>query len=155
MLVYLAICLIDGKIYVGKTIQSLKDRWDGHCRPGRKKTFFDTKVHAYGKENFLLFVLRKCLTVEEMDLAECAYIELLNATNPAIGYNRKVGGKWNFRGRKHSEETKQKMRLASLGNKNGFGGANTYSRIGRKASEETRKRMRLAWIRRKARENKD
>ena len=47
------------------------------------------------------------------------------------------------RGIPRSEETKEKLRMASLGNKNC---------LGRKATEETKHRMRESWIIRKTKQ---
>ena len=151
MIVYWILCIKNGKMYVGKTTKTLKDRWDGHCRPGRKRTYFARAVQKYGKANFIKAVLWEGNDLKEMDRMEKEYIKLLNTTDSNIGYNITAGG-GGVLGYRHSPETLEKMRQAALGNKNGFGGINPYTNAGIKHSEATRKKMREAWARRKQRE---
>ena len=100
--IYLTICLITNKIYIGQ-----------HCAKS-----FDQKYHGsgilikkaikkYGKINFKTIHLEKIYTNQnDLNLRERYYINKYNATNREIGYNLDDGGTGIG---KHSLSTKQKI----------------------------------------------
>ena len=77
------------------------------------------------KDNFTLEVIDFAENAEELKEKEKYYIKFFNSRDRKIGYNLTDGGDGTF-GRKHSEETKEKLRQKALG---------------RKASDEAKKRM--------------
>lgn len=79
----------------------------------------------YGEENFTLEIIDFADTYDELKEKEKYWIKQYNSTDRTIGYNLTEGGDGTF-GKKHSEETKDKIRQKA---------------IGRKHSEETKKRM--------------
>lgn len=85
---------INGKIYIGQTIQSVKDRWYRHCgKSGISKaelnTHFKRAILKYGKENFTIETIEVCDSTELND-REKFYISYYNSyTN---GYNSTIGG---------------------------------------------------------------
>lgn len=63
---------INGKVYIGQTIQKLKDRWYRHCgKSGLSKNELNMHIKRaifkYGKENFTIEVLEEC---DQCDLNE-------------------------------------------------------------------------------------
>lgn len=158
MLIYIIQNIHDNKIYVGQTTVSLEARWSKHCSDARGKKYSYPLYHAmnkYGINSFEAFEIGVANTQEELDNLEKLWIILLRTRNREYGYNLKEGGrggknsletiqkmkaakkgKPNGRlGKHHSEETKNKMRLAAMGNHGG---------LGRKRSEETKKRISIA-----------
>ena len=63
--VYYIVNTINGKMYVGQTIYSLKKRFyeHEHC----KKYPIGKAIRKYGKENFRYGVIKSCALKEEMD----------------------------------------------------------------------------------------
>jgi hypothetical protein len=78
-------------------------------------------IVKYGRAAFEVTILEECSTQEALNIAEKKWIETLNCYAPR-GYNIREGGahgrlaestKAKLRGRKHTEETRAKIRLAA------------------------------------------
>src|ERR1700722_11569883 len=164
MQIYLVTNKVNGKQYVGQTIQTLKKRWSSHGSDAKRGRGPHALVHAlvkYGKENFSIRTLKICNTREELNKLEKRFIVKLKTKAPngynitdggdgtigvpytssqlkkfrkTVGNTRKGSGN-SFFGRKHSAESKSKMRKAHLGKpapwKAGWHHGNGYS-YGRK-----------------------
>ncbi len=149
--IYLRTNLVNGKQYVGQTINFekrenawlYKKRYAGEAINNARK--------KYGTENFKAEILRECETQDELNKWEMYYIDKLNTVSPN-GYNLTDGGG----GRVHSkisEETRQKMSVSHSGSKNAmYGKTHTKearikiknARLGKKGhpcSEETKRIM--------------
>lgn len=122
MIVYLITNKINGKRYVGQTVQCLPYRWSAHTNEKSQCVALNRAIQKYGKENFEIKVLSKCNSLEEMNHRENYYIKLFKTLAP-YGYNLTTGGD----GRKCSEETRKKMSISQKGNK---------GRTGQKRSKE-------------------
>lgn len=100
--------LINGKIYIGLHTASVFDEkyWGSGS---------DLKAaqRLYGLENFSREILQWCDSLEDLNRAECYWIDHLNSRNPEVGYNIQPGGVSHF-GYKHSESTKQRLREKSI-----------------------------------------
>ena len=63
-LIYIITNLINNKVYIGQTIQTLEKRWQGHCRKSCSKNEADMQIkraiYKYGKENFTIKVIEEC-----------------------------------------------------------------------------------------------
>ena len=85
---------LNDKVYIGQTIQSLKVRWQEHCRKGSSKNEQNMRIkkaiHKYGKENFRIEELEIC-DVKDLDTREIYYINFYNSYKD--GYNSTLGGK--------------------------------------------------------------
>lgn len=84
----------NGKVYIGQTIQSIKDRWYRHCgKSGLSKaelnTHFKRAILKYGKESFTIEVLEE-VDSSKLDEREKYYIKLYDSYNN--GYNSTLGG---------------------------------------------------------------
>lgn len=83
--------LINGKIYIGQTKNTLEQRAiNGTNYKG--STYFYNAIQKYGWNNFKPEILEDNLTLEEANQKEEYYISLFDSTNPEIGYNIRLGG---------------------------------------------------------------
>lgn len=104
-LIYIITNSINGKVYVGQTIQTLQKRWQEHCRKGfstsERNMRIKRAINKYGKENFQIIELERC-NAEELDEREIYYISLYDSYNK--GYNSTKGGKSGAKGLKLNKE---------------------------------------------------
>lgn len=136
MKIYMIENTINGKKYIGQTIQQVKTRFNWHYNnPG--SPMIHNALQKYGRDRFKITILCKYTSKEELDKMEKYYIKKYNTMDRSIGYNRSEGGdgthgyhhtkdakeamsKWckgrfcgkdnHFYGKKHTIETKLKMR---------------------------------------------
>jgi group I intron endonuclease len=88
MIVYKITNTINGKFYVGKTIQSLAHRFSVHKVNSRNgNTYLYRSIRKHGKENFIVEVIDTASSVEELNEKEVYYIEKLKPE-----YNMTKGG---------------------------------------------------------------
>jgi group I intron endonuclease len=94
--IYLITNAINGKQYIGQTVQRLSSRWKQHLRSSRSgSASINRAMRKHGTENFTLRELSRVSVVNGMDLInklEADAIQLWNTLAPA-GYNLEVGGK--------------------------------------------------------------
>ena len=119
-----------GKRYIGITRTSVEERW-GHQGYGyRRQLKFYNAIQKYGWDNFKHNIIKTGLTKEQAELLEKELIKKFDCINN--GYNICEGGnvlEWTdemrlkaslahkgkqtwWKGRKHTEETKNKMKEA-------------------------------------------
>lgn len=139
--VYMYECRVNGKKYVGKTVYNAKWRDDQHCKIKNPQCPIDRAIKKYGRENFVLTVIYRGSSNEEICMVERALIAERNSFMPA-GYNLTIGGEGRA-GYKHSDESKKKMSDARRGKKlNPEHVANIVrALIGRVHTEETKQKM--------------
>lgn len=97
---------LNGKAYIGQTIQSMEHRKCEHIyrmlnQPERKHKLY-MALRKYGIENFTWDVIESCQNAEELNTREKYFIGLFNTYNR--GYNMTEGGN------SIGEETKEKLR---------------------------------------------
>ena len=144
MQIYLVTNEVNGKQYVGQTVQTLKKRWSSHGSDAKRRRGPHALVHAilkYGKENFSIRTVKVCSTRKELNSLEKSYIVKLKTKAPSgynitdggdgtlgvpqtleqlkkfrktIGNSRKGSGN-SFFGKKHNKNSRLKMRKAKLG----------------------------------------
>lgn len=108
MLIYKITDKINGKIYIGQTIASLKRRWSGHIHRSKKiNTPLYNAIKKYGKDNFTIEEIDGANSQSELNYKEWLLIHKFNSLWPN-GYNMMEGG--GSVGKK-SELSKQKMRI--------------------------------------------
>lgn len=132
MIIYKITNNINGKIYVGQTVRSLKERISEHKR--HKNCTMYKAFEKYGFENFSIEILFETNDIEELNNKEIFYIEQFNCLMPN-GYNLCKGGD-NTMGYKHKEESKLKM---SQNRKRYFKDENPF--YNKKHTEETKRKM--------------
>lgn len=130
----------NGKIYVGRTSTSFKQRTQEHLR--RSTTYFGKALKKYGIDNFDYQIIDTADTQEELNEKEIYWISKLNSLIPN-GYNLCKGGRTSF-GYHHTEETKKKISVTKLINGNMKGEKNHY--YNKKHSDEIRQKMKEAWV---------
>jgi group I intron endonuclease len=116
--VYLIRNLVNGKLYVGSASKSFKLRWQNHLKLLQNGNHQSEKLQSdydiYGKDSFEFEIAltcgpKNCLFYEQQ------LIDQLDVVNK--GYNVSPHAGAPMRGRKHSKETRNKMKRASLGKK--------------------------------------
>ena len=147
---------INGKIYIGQTINGFDNRYRcGNVEKYTHNIHLKKSIDKYGIENFeICKIFDIAWSKEELDIKEKCWISIYNCTNKNYGYNISDGGSNgnNFKGKTdeemkiicekiskansgennymygkhHSEKTKEKLRLLN---------------IGKTASDETKKKM--------------
>jgi group I intron endonuclease len=111
MIIYKTTNLINGKIYIGQD----KNNNPNYYGSG---DLIKNAIRKYGKKYFTKDILCVCETIDELNSKEKQYIEEYNSTNKNIGYNISFGGtNGTMLHRKHTNETKLKMKNSSLGKK--------------------------------------
>lgn len=118
---------VTNKIYIGITNQGSGARYRHHWYESRigEPSPIHRSMAKYGEDNFTLEIIDFADTYDELKEKEKYWIKQYNSTDKSIGYNLTEGGDGTF-GRKHSEETKDKIRQKAFG---------------RKVSEETKRKM--------------
>jgi len=94
-IIYLITNNINGKGYVGQTIQTIEARWRGHISNARKnsESVIHKSMRKYGTDNFVIEEICKAFNQEELDIQEQYWIFELNTHfNNGKGYNMTWGG---------------------------------------------------------------
>jgi len=139
--IYVIENLVNGKMYVGQTI-NLESRRRAHFSPSSKCPYICNAVKKYGKENFDFVLLEALPTIEISNEREKYWIEFLGTLSPR-GYNLRYGGD---AGGRPSQETIEKVRKGNLGriHSEEEKERRAASLRGRKNTPETIERMRFA-----------
>ncbi len=153
-IIYKAENKINGKVYIGKTIKSLRKRKRDHIGHAKRgyTYYFHNALKKHGEKNFKWIILAKADSEKQLNQLEKFYI----AHYREIGeiYNLTDGGDGSS-GFNHSEKTKKKMSKSQKGNKNSLGYKHTEEHkrklsetlksnkhgIGHRHTEETRSKM--------------
>lgn len=83
---------INGKVYIGQTIQSLKDRFNRHCSDYKDNHFnmpIKQAILKYGKENFAIELIEE-VEQDKLNEREVYWISIYDSYNK--GYNCTKGG---------------------------------------------------------------
>ncbi|MBR1679551.1 MAG: GIY-YIG nuclease family protein [Bacilli bacterium] len=110
--IYIMKNFVNGKYYVGQTIQSSQERFSQHIREAyaedrREYNYCISRaIRKYGKEAFDFAVLADQVPIEMLDIVEEHYIDMYMTTDPKYGYNVSVGHRdtSNFKKYKRNEE---------------------------------------------------
>lgn len=116
MFIYKITNLLNGKIYVGKTVQPLNKRFAKHkiSRPGYV-SHITRAINKYGEDNFTIESIHNAKEGEDLFELEKYYIKLLGSRSPN-GYNMTDGGEGN-NGGVFPESAKKILRDKNLGKK--------------------------------------
>lgn len=150
MIIYKITNKINGKVYIGQTVYSLRKRWATHCSKHSNCPAIHAAIEKYGKENFTVEQIDIACDLDELTKKEQYWIEYYDCISPK-GYNLKGGGNHPIlseetkrkigdanRGRKLSEEFKERL---SLSLKTYYGNGGKHSMYGKKHKLESRKKM--------------
>jgi len=143
-IIYLIRNIINNKIYIGQTteIGGFDRRYKNDLLNYTHNQHLKNAIIKYGIERFeIIKEFDKGFSKDELDKLEDMYIKLYNTTNRKFGYNKQFGGSKgkpteetrllmsesakkrvlkygvNFKGRKHSEETKRILSKQHIGMK--------------------------------------
>ncbi len=145
-IIYLAINLVNGKFYVGQTINSLEVRKKKHksqafSNSKKPKFYFQKAILKHGFEQFEWYVLDTASDADELNTLEIFYIDKFNCLDSICGYNLYPGGD-SCSGYKHTESTKIKMRKPKPA---GFGQLMSLMLTGKKASAEYKRKRSIQY----------
>lgn len=154
--IYCIINNVNNKIYIGQAL-NLKKRFKEHKRTLKNNTHANEHLqnayNKYGIENFIFKVIIFC-DVTELDKYENFFIKIFHATNREKGYNILQYANQNpatipevkdkiskaVKGRKHTQEWKDKASYWNTGDKNAmYGKPGTW--LGKRFSEQHKKRI--------------
>jgi group I intron endonuclease len=142
--VYLIRNKINGKIYVGKTID-FKKRISQH-KHTRNKSNISNSIAKHGWDNFEVSIIENGEELTNLELLEKEkkWIEHLNSDNREIGYNLYHRG--DPTGYKHSGEARRNMSIAHIGKKHSAETIEKISKshIGIQPTIATRKKLKIA-----------
>lgn len=120
MILYIVKNCVNKKIYIGKTIQKLSDRWHRHTYHARKgdETPLCRAIRKYGASYFTIEPILEDFTDDKelMDW-EVKAIAIFQSRNPEIGYNVTVGGQ-GASGQVWTEERRKRASDSKRGNRN-------------------------------------
>lgn len=107
---------VNNKVYIGITSKGISARWKEHLYSAEHGCPFKlhNAIRKYGRENFSVELLDFCNSWEELEEKEKFYISEYKSLQDEFGYNMTEGGDGTF-GRKHSEDTKEKIRQKAIG----------------------------------------
>lgn len=128
--IYKIIC-INNKFYIGSAIdinRRLKDHRELLRKNIHPNPYLQNTWNKYGEKNFRFEIMETVHDINQLLTREKWWIDTTDCCNRKVGFNISLNPLAPMRGRKHSEKTKQKMRLA---------------RKGKVMSEEHRNKMKL------------
>jgi group I intron endonuclease len=106
VIIYLAVNKVNGKMYIGQTIEKFWKRRYYHIWHSKRdsKISFHCALHKYGIETFDWVILEECGDLEALNFREQCYIAELGTLAP-YGYNLDSGG----RNKRVHQFTKEKL----------------------------------------------
>jgi len=115
--IYKITSIASGKIYIG-CASNVRTRINGHLYDLRQNKHHNSYLQKawikYGEENFVFEIVEKC-DINDLHAKENYWVNELNCLDRTIGYNLKPTDP---NGNSiHSEETKEKLRIANKGQK--------------------------------------
>lgn len=113
--------LLNNKVYIGQTKNSLSKRFSEHCSEKSCCIKLRNAIQKYGKNNFIINVIDNANTKDEADIKERYWISKLDARNDNFGYNILDGG--------HNPTSTQKKKVICLETREVFESASELARI--------------------------
>lgn len=89
-IIYKITNIINNKVYIGQTVNTIKQRWNKHCHSNGCRSLYNA-ILKYGKENFNIEII-ETLPIEELDEREIYWINYYKSNNKKFGYNILLGG---------------------------------------------------------------
>jgi group I intron endonuclease len=94
-IVYLVTNRVNGKFYVGQTVQRLERRWGQHVSAAncvkRKRHALALAIAKHGADNFDVTLLCECRDQWQLNVFEALYMQQYDSAAPN-GYNLQLGG---------------------------------------------------------------
>jgi group I intron endonuclease len=115
--IYKITSITNGKIYIG-CASNVRTRINGHLynlrREKHNNIYLQRAWTKYGEKNFVFEIIEKC-DINDLHVREHYWVNKFNCLNKLIGYNLKPTDPNGCS--LHSEETKEKLRIANKGKK--------------------------------------
>lgn len=115
--IYMIKNIVNNKVYIGQSIDIYR-RWNNHKKELIKNIHRNNHLQGswnkHGEENFIFKIIDECIKTF-LDEKEIYWIQYYNSSNQKYGFNLDGGGSNN---KETSSETKEKLKLINLGNKN-------------------------------------
>jgi group I intron endonuclease len=160
-IIYLATNQINSKIYIGKTVHSVEQRWSQHVGSARSgsTTYFHNAIRKYGADAFEISILEAVDDTGVLNEREIHWIATLHpdynmtpgGDGHTVGYKCSAESRARMSaaqtGRKHSAETRQKISDDHIGHKHSAATKQKISDAGRRRppiSDATRAKMSAA-----------
>ena len=106
------------KKYIGVTSQKPERRWRKNGTGYKDHIYFWRAIQKYGWDNFEHDILYANLTKEEAEQKEVELIAYYNSNNIGFGYNMSIGGESGSKGYKYTDEQRERMRVVNGGKNN-------------------------------------
>lgn len=112
---FIAYCitnLLNGKCYIGITMQTLNIRWSEHLsrsKYNKSRSAIHAAIRKYGKENFKIYQIASAKNIDDLKILETILIEQYNTFRE--GYNLTPGGDF----KEIHSETKKKISATKMG----------------------------------------
>ena len=109
MIIYCITNLVNGKKYVGQTVQTLHGRWSHHVSDARRnnRSCIQRAICKYGPTAFRIEIVANCSSYAEMDEHERAIIASMGTCDRNRGYNLTDGGEG--KGKEFTEEYRKRL----------------------------------------------
>lgn len=140
MFIYKVTNKMNGKVYIGKTVRSVDDRWAQHvsfAKIGGGCPYLGAAIRKYGSEAFEIEQLAQATNENELGRLEMGFIQQFQSHQREIGYNLTLGGE-GITGHYHSPETKAKMSAKKRGENHPMFGRHQSPSARQRISEHTR-----------------
>lgn len=107
--------LVNGKIYIGQTVNSIQRRFNSHVSGKGKDSGMKIcrAINKYGKHNFAIEIIDWATNLTELNYKEWLLICKFDSINGQKGYNTKYGGN----NHRLSDATKKKISAKNSGRK--------------------------------------
>ena len=117
--VYKITNLINGKVYLGKTVKSVEERFAGHVKKAKqyKNRYLYDAMNHYGYENFKIEEVEKCSSLDQLNEREVHHIKAYKSCDKKHGYNMTEGGTGGdtFSNHPNKEEISKKKSISCKG----------------------------------------
>ena len=89
-IIYKITNIINHKVYIGQTVNTLKNRWNKHCHSSGCRILYNA-ILKYGKDTFTQEVIEE-IPIEKLDEREIYWISFYKSNEKTFGYNILQGG---------------------------------------------------------------
>jgi group I intron endonuclease len=134
----------NGKVYIGITGQTVKERWKGNGQGYHGNKHFFQAIKKYGWDNIEHIIIKSKISKHEACELEKTLIAQYQSNNREYGYNKSTGGESPAQGFHHSESTKAVFSQMRKGVKFSDEHKQKISEAlkGRSVSDETKEKLR-------------